>query len=128
MKILVLEDDAERIHYFSKVFVKHELAIVNHVNMFAILCKKKFDIIFLDHDLGGEVYVESKHENTGYNACKFLVETINVNTPIIVHSYNENGAKNMMNLLKEEHQDQKAYQPFGSNEFVSNIELILRQG
>jgi hypothetical protein len=62
-----------------------------------------YDLIFLDHDLDGHHYVSSIEENTGYHFCKWIIrENLCVNTPmIVVHSQNQFGAINMVNLLEK---------------------------
>ena len=62
--------------------------------------EKRFDIIFLDHDLGGKIYVNSQEDNTGWWVAKYISEN-NIKCPqIIVHTMNYAGAKNMLGLLK----------------------------
>jgi CheY-like chemotaxis protein len=60
------------------------------------------DLIFLDHDLGGQTYVDSDEGNTGYQFVKWLKE----NDPqwkersYVVHSLNPSGADNMLAELE----------------------------
>jgi len=100
MKILILEDNLERQEQFIKNLVNHNITIVDDSKL-AIekLINEKWDLLMLDHDLGGMVYVESG-ENTGYEVAKFLEENkqympINV----IVHTLNPVGGQNMMECL-----------------------------
>jgi CheY-like chemotaxis protein len=102
MYILIVEDNTERIKWFEKEFSDHNLIIVkdsekgkHYVRM------KKFDVIFLDHDLGGRTMVVSEDENTGYQVAKILPGTVNKNTSVIVHSHNPVGADNIVNCLKK---------------------------
>jgi hypothetical protein len=60
----------------------------------------EWDLICLDHDLGGEVYVDSNELNTGYQVAKFLA-TKNPKCLIIIHSSNFWGACNMMSVLPQ---------------------------
>ena len=58
-------------------------------------------VVFLDHDLGGEIYVDSDNDNTGYQFAKWLVENdkkIDQRT-IVIHSMNPVGAENIQNIL-----------------------------
>jgi hypothetical protein len=66
--------------------------------------KPPYDLILLDHDLGGQVYVNSDEENTGFQFCRFLTEPARFeslnDTEFVVHSWNPAGALNMLHLLK----------------------------
>ena len=104
-KILILEDNPERIKWFSEQFINHMMVVVNEARMcMAILDKIKFDQIFLDHDLGGQVYVPHNDpiqmKNTGSYVAKNLWHTQNHDTPVIIHSHNQYGAKNMYTALQ----------------------------
>jgi hypothetical protein len=112
-KILVLEDSYERIDEFKKRF--NELQWRNHVDVYVDFCETvidackrlsmiKYDLIFLDHDLGGEVYVDSNNDNTGAEVARFLSNPDydnkrNEYTPIIIHSLNTTAAIHMHELL-----------------------------
>lgn len=106
MRIFILEDDEVRIHRFleaaSKVLDKHHVTVARD----AIEAKDKFqppyDLLLLDHDLGNRHYVDTLDENTGSAFCKWLAlvhpELV---AYVVVHSYNEAGAKNMLSILAE---------------------------
>jgi CheY-like chemotaxis protein len=64
--------------------------------------KDKFDMIFLDHDLDHRIFVTSEDPTTGYQVAKKIPETVNSKTPVIIHSFNPEGAENMRALLKEQ--------------------------
>ena len=104
MKIFILEDSNERIKQFKKRFFKEELYIERDVKAAIKLFKGNypFDVIFLDHDLGGEEMVDSNDNNTGYQFVKWMVENYKVDgTDIIVHSLNPQGADRMIFEMKE---------------------------
>lgn len=61
---------------------------------------QRFDIIFLDHDLGGEVYVNSSEYNTGFWVAKYIADNKIGYGQIILHTLNFSGAVIMLNLLK----------------------------
>lgn len=65
-----------------------------------------FDQIYLDHDLGNRIFIDSNDENSGYQVAKFLCNK-DIRGEIIVHSWNRAGAQNMIGLLP-----QAKYQPF----------------
>jgi len=101
MKILIVEDDKNRIKWFKENLVGHSADIVETAKLGIALCQtKKYDAVFLDHDLGGEIFVDSNHHNTGYQVAKLMAESMNKDTPTIVHSHNPSGAKNIKGVIK----------------------------
>ena len=102
MKIFVLEDNSERIKMFSLILLNQEFVICNNANdAMMVLSNRKFDRIFLDHDLGGMTFVDdSKCNNTGRHVTKLMHTTKNKDTDIVIHSWNDNGVKNMVSDLK----------------------------
>lgn len=109
--ILILEDDMNRVKQFKERLFEAfgDDKVLNHVSVaedcIVAIMREEFDLIFLDHDLGGEVYVSSTHTNTGSEVARRFSELCleenfpNRDTPIIVHSYNPDGAKYIMALL-----------------------------
>ena len=100
MKILVLEDNLERQEQFKKNLAGHNVEITDSSKTtIEKLVSGKYEILFLDHDLGNQVFVESG-ENTGYEVAKFL-EANNQFMPsnVIVHSLNTNGVQNILGAL-----------------------------
>jgi len=60
-----------------------------------------YDILSIDHDLGGKTYVESG-EGTGYEVAEWLYENPDRKPKeIYLHSLNSAGRKNMKNVLPE---------------------------
>jgi CheY-like chemotaxis protein len=102
LNILVLEDDEERHKRFSRNLIGHDFVIVASVQSAIFYLKKKnWDMLYLDHDLGGQVYVPSG-PNTGYEVAKWLEENPEYKpTKIILHSFNPVGAENMQQALPE---------------------------
>ena len=101
LKILILEDDPYRIKNFKKMLsLDNTLFLSDNVEE----CKsiyndnKPFDVIFLDHDLGGEIFVDSNEKNTGYQFSKFIMNE-GVNNSVIIHSMNPAGAQRMRSIL-----------------------------
>lgn len=100
MKILIVEDNKARIKWFKEALIGHSVDIVESADPAISLVKeKKYDVIFLDHDLGGEEYVDSNNDNTGYQVSKVIKGSINCQTRIIVHSCNPVGSKNIIGCL-----------------------------
>lgn len=119
MKILILEDDPNRVVLFKKHLCAYTVYYTDTVDGAVELLKEHedFDIYFLDHDLGGEVYVDSMEKNTGFQFAKILSKR-KTRSPIIIHSMNPIGAENMAQELR----NKKVYKlPF--HIFVDNGEL-----
>lgn len=94
MKILILDDEIKwRIGYFKKVLGKnHDLTICSEVRPTVKAIKTvKFDLIFLDHDLGTKL--------TGYEAAKAIPESINRYTNVVIHSTNVPAAERMATVI-----------------------------
>ena len=70
--------------------------------MKTLLSGAKWDVLFLDHDLGGETYVNSNREDTGAEIARWLDNNPDHKPDhIIIHSLNEDGSKYMKHLLPE---------------------------
>lgn len=102
MKILVLEDDPNRIEIFKKHLSKHDTAYTDTAQGAIDLLKaNEYDVIFLDHDLGGQTYVDAKNTNTGSEVVRFLVEQdvngigCNIHATYIIHTMNPDAGKHM---------------------------------
>lgn len=104
MKIFILEDNELRIKTFKAVFASHNITFSSNVEEAKKLYKEKgeFDLIMLDHDLDGRVYVPSEEPNTGYQFAKFLRDE-KTKSVIIVHSMNKKGASNILKELPTAH-------------------------
>jgi hypothetical protein len=105
--LIVLEDDAERIAWFVRTYGNSSnLTICTTVEAFKSSYSATYaDAVFLDHDLGGRAYVPSDNPNTGYQAAKFIAESMagpQGRRPdlVLIHSYNADGAKRMMHALQ----------------------------
>ena len=102
MKIFILEDDPHRITRFKQWYSHHDLTITDQAaDAIEILKSEKFDLIFLDHDLGGQVYVDSSEKNTGYTVACELSSTVNSDTTVVIHSMNPTGSNNMKAVLEK---------------------------
>ncbi len=119
MKILILEDSKNRIQTFKdSLEERHELVITENAQEAIEILKgcDKFDYIFLDHDLGGEIFVDPHREDSGSAVVRYLQtmssyqggrsETVfrlwrHGQSRMIVHSMNIIQAINMENDLKD---------------------------
>lgn len=105
INILVVEDNKERIEWFKKEFGDCRLIVEKTApRAKRWLNREKWDVIFLDHDLGDRVFVNSDDENTGYQVAKYIrANPKNHMTPVIVHSWNPEGAANIVSVLPHAH-------------------------
>jgi hypothetical protein len=113
-KILFLDDSEERINRFKAKFVHDYISISRTASeAISLLEKNSFDILFLDHDLGGKIYCPSD-EVSGYAVAEYVATKMNKNklpSKIVIHSYNPSGAKNMLAILHK-NGIQAIYEPF----------------
>lgn len=92
MKILILQDDINRINIFNKK-LKNEYNTINITDRagqaIQYLKNNKYDYCFLDHDLGG-LQMQWNEQDCGMVVVDYLCKTkINIDTMIcVVHSYN----------------------------------------
>ena len=109
MRIFILEDDPIRIKAFKAAFEKEEVDWATEAIYAAdMLGRNHYDMAFLDHDLGGEIFVDPERDDTGSGVCRRIASWINMdtqkhllNTSFIIHSMNPIGARNMENILKD---------------------------
>ena len=103
MKIFILEDDPRRMTYFNKQFFHDEIIWKETAKEAINYLKDNYedmDNLFLDHDLGGEIFVSSSEYNTGFTVAKFISE--NFDSPfkhIVIHTMNPPAATRMKELL-----------------------------
>lgn len=102
MKILVLDDDETRLQAFKDKLVGHEvLTATTAQEAIESLKSTMFDAVFLDHDLGGQIYQASGPE-TGYEVAVWLRDNPERKPQsIVIHSFNAPGARNMLAVLPE---------------------------
>jgi CheY-like chemotaxis protein len=107
MRIFILEDDPVRIGFFLRTLSEHigdtdEIHLATDADSALFIFAPPYDLLLLDHDLGGRTYVESHDPNTGYQFLLRVRDRIDTQTHAIVHSWNPSGAWAMMRLLHDE--------------------------
>jgi len=119
MRILILEDDQNRIDIFKKNLAGHDVDVVETAKgAIDFLVGFDYDVVFLDHDLGGEQWVDAGNKNTGSEVVRWVTGWYNGEkdddgrflypiapkswrgTLFIVHSMNTITAPNMVTDLK----------------------------
>lgn len=104
--ILVLEDDEERIKVFRKLAPPHEVTIITAAEMTISFLRQNaetLDVVFLDHDLGGEQFVSTDNKNTGSEVARFMASAecgLKPAIVIILHTLNPAGERSMRSLLR----------------------------
>ncbi|HVK37919.1 MAG TPA: cyclic-phosphate processing receiver domain-containing protein [Candidatus Kapabacteria bacterium] len=91
-RILFLDDDHRRIAAFRAIVteVECELAVVETADeCIARLADGAWDLVLLDHDLGGEIYCDSAREDCGMEVVRWLSEHGGDHGGFIVHTHNE---------------------------------------
>lgn len=98
-KVLVVDDDITRLDRMKATILKSEDMEVYYAATTQMaqdfLKWQKWDIVFLDHDLG-------EQDGSGYTIAQAVIDSPRFGPPyqVIVHSMNPVGAENIMKLLK----------------------------
>jgi CheY-like chemotaxis protein len=106
MKILFLDDDYNRTHFFKKHLpsIDAEYSYAETAEEAIDLLDNsaaQFEVVFLDHDLGGKIFVK-EIEGTGYEVALHIVDMPSDKKPyqVILHSHNPVGVQRMHKALK----------------------------
>ena len=94
MRVLVLEDNEDRVRKFRRELVGNVVDFALDAEAaLAFIGAHAYDLIFLDHDLGGEEMVDSGGANTGYRVASCLArDGKNGAARVVLHSCNPSGA------------------------------------
>lgn len=103
-KILFLDDNKNRHNKIAPHLGNYDAAYTAD-EAIRFLIRNTYDLIFLDHDLGGKEFVDSFcEETTGYTVAKWMVENeYKTDALVIIHSLNDGGAANMMSIMKNKY-------------------------
>lgn len=125
MNICILEDDPQRVTLLQQKLEGHDLTVLNSCAQIDSKFKPPYDLYLLDHDLGGRQM--EAHEDCGLTFVR-LVGDRTGDSPVIIHSYNQDGAKAMALHLKELVIPMKEIWvlPFGSAKFFSVIDHHIK--
>ena len=102
MRILILEDDKKRQVTFKQNLIGHNVVIVETPQeAIALLESEEWEMLCLDHDLYGKVYVPSG-PGTGYEVAEWLsIHKDRKPKKIFTHSFNEKGRAEILRVLPE---------------------------
>jgi len=121
MKILFLDDDPYRTKHFKskKPFA---VCVATAKGCIEELQKDDWDYVFLDHDLGGETFVDSDQEETGMEVVRWIQENKPNIKKVIVHSLNYPAATNMLSKITDLEYN-AVYVPFVS--LLNQLEEVM---
>ncbi len=103
MNILFLDDDQKRrIHASNEWAATNKLPLVINVPecIEALGRKDEWDIVSLDHDLEGEVYVDSSRKDCGMEVVRWIEKNEPNVKMFIVHTWNFFAAMEMTKRLR----------------------------
>jgi hypothetical protein len=102
LRVFVLEDDPNRVEGFRAALYGHSVDYAICVEHAIRDFSPPYDLLLLDHDLGGEVMVDSDEANTGFQFVRWLVahQKRQAKAAVFVHSWNPDGAKRMVDGLR----------------------------
>lgn len=108
--ILFFDDDPYRFKLFRE---KNPSAVwVNTVPKVLPRLTEEWDVVFLDHDLGGETYVSSDRRDTGMEVVRWVVKHKPQGIKeFVVHTMNHRAGREMVQLLTQAGY-KTSYQPF----------------
>lgn len=101
-KILILEDDENRVEIFREMLgQRHDLTVVDTAqDAIDEIDSDIFDVIFLDHDLGGQTYVAASDMNTGSEVVRNMTRrAVVLSASVVIHSMNTPAAASMQSQL-----------------------------
>ena len=102
-RIYILEDDPNRMKRFKPECIGHSMVHDDTADEFIQKLEAEtehIDVMFLDHDLGGEQFVSSADANTGMEVVRWLVNNKKNIGRIIVHTLNPPAGEEMVYRLK----------------------------
>lgn len=114
-KVFVLEDNPVRVEIIKENWSQFaEFDIATSFKEAIKIFSDDYDLLMLDHDLGGKIFISSKVENSGANFLRWFVNKKCKDCDIIIHSHNPEGSKNMEEILVRNGYKQVIRIPFGN--------------
>jgi len=105
LHVLFLDDDAGRTHRFlhrvpTAITVETAEACIERLRAgTGDPSRPTWDAIFLDHDLGGEIYVQSERTDTGMEVVRWMEAHLPPIQKVIVHTHNDSAGVEMERRL-----------------------------
>jgi len=118
MDILFLDDNPVRLKMFRSAVPSAKMVTTASECIEAL--KEKWDWVFLDHDIGGEIYASANRADTGMEVVRHIFDNRPEIGHIVVHSHNVPAAKLMVSLLEDAQYDvTKSPFSFKSHEIIA---------
>lgn len=123
-RVLFLDDSPERTAKFKELY-PNGMAVETAQECIEKLQTLRYTTLMLDHDLNGEVYVDSRREDCGMEVVRYLERMIVRGTfvsrlRIFIHSHNVPGSNNMLLALQRAGYTVHR-QPFGFGELWNGV-------
>ncbi len=126
-QVLFLDDDHKRIDAIRARLAsgRCDLTVVETADeCIARLRAARYDLVMLDHDLGGETFCDSSREDCGMEVVRWLRNNGREHGFFIVHTMNAVAAAGMyLELTAMGYRVEQA--PFGSPDFYSHVQKAL---
>jgi hypothetical protein len=100
MNVLFLDDSLGRQKDFRRHYPSAKIVATVSTCVEA-LQSEDWDVVFLDHDLGNETYVNSTREDCGMEVARWIIENRPSIGTIVCHSLNEPARKEMVHKLAD---------------------------
>jgi ActR/RegA family two-component response regulator len=117
MRILFLDDDQRRKRTFRSNFPSAKIVSTASETIHQLMTDE-YNVVFLDHDLGGEVYVDSDREDTGMEVVRWIADNRPNIEKVFIHSCNKDAAAKMHSSLRQAEYD-SSLMPFPRIDFDS---------
>jgi CheY-like chemotaxis protein len=101
-RVLFLDDMDARLRWATKNLGDNLTLVVTAEDaIYELRQTDEFDVVYLDHDLGGETYVDPRRPDTGSGVVRWIVANKPKIGEVVVHSLNTPAANYMVQDLRE---------------------------
>jgi CheY-like chemotaxis protein len=101
-RVLFLDDNYERGIAFLEIFADAKVVWVETAAEAIEMLAQPWDLVMLDHDLGGEVFVSSSRDDSGMAVVRWIEANRPTTTKRIhIHSWNIPAAREMTARLRD---------------------------
>ena len=126
--LLFLDDDPSRLTFFADLVPDAQRVTTANETIEALRDAAaqghRLTHLFLDHDLNGEVYVDSRRDDCGMEVVRWIVAERPQVDAVTVHTHNHNAAPRMVAALVEAGYTCAAA-PFGEELFLDRVSAIM---
>ena len=100
MNVLFLDDNPNRTKSFRSQ-VPYAKCVQTSQQCIEQLERQKWDVVFLDHDLGDETYVDSSREDCGMEVVRWVAQNYPKINEFVIHSHNGPASQEMSLKLRD---------------------------